>query len=238
MLIPQVAAFLALRPSPRHFIQDTRHQERDMPKLTSFPEFDSSHSKSLGDDHRVVVMKGALLSELMQQPRVLTEFPQWAVKTGLQTVMDDVATGKQPVTSLIEAIPPAAKLLQEDAVRLAAKLDLPYRWVVQGLLHGFSAGLVGIATGQEIVLPLPQITATYDPMEKRPPGRKSDPAVIERYTKWYVRCRIGGVKESALAQEYHETYHKAHYHKHTWKEDRETIIDGIKTIDRLLKLTQ
>lgn len=206
-------------------------------KLASFPEFESSHSNNLGDDRRVVVMKGAILSELVQQPRVLTKFPQWALKTGLHTVMDDVATGKKPVTSLIAAIPPAAKQLQEDAVRLAAGLKLPYRWVAKDLLHGFGAGLVGIAVGQEIVLSFPQITVTYDPMQERATGRRPDEAALVRYAQWYVRHHVTGISVKTLAQGYHKTHHTAPHPTHTWKDDRKTVSDGIKEITRLLTLT-
>ncbi len=210
-----------------------------MPKLQSFPEFDSSDSATSGDDQRIVLMKGALLSELAQQPRVLTEYMQWTVKAGIHPVMQAVLDGKEPVTKLIAAIPSSAKSLQEDAVKLAAELNLPYRWVAQGLLHGFGAGLVGIATGEEIVLPLPQINLTYDPLPGRATGYKPDTEVIERYARWYVRCRISGVKESTLAQEYHETHaHPASSTKHTWREDRKTISQGIKEIERLLRLTK
>ncbi|MGE3979575.1 MAG: hypothetical protein AB7F94_18620 [Nitrospira sp.] len=207
-------------------------------RLQSFPDFDSSDSASLGDDRRVVLIKGALLAELVQQSSVLTQYMQWTVKAGLHTVMQDVLDGKQPVTTLIAAIPPVAKQLHQEVATLVAKLGLPYRWVHQGLLHGFGAGLVGIATGQEVVLPIPQINVTYDPTRSRPPGRKSDHAVIERYTKWYVSCRIGGVEERVLAKEYHETHTHPSSSTHTWREDRKTISNGIKEIERLLLLTK
>lgn len=208
-----------------------------MPKLQSFPEFDSSQSNSLGDDRRVVVMKGALLSELVRQPPVLTAYTQWTVKTGLHPVLQAVLDGNESVTNLIAAIPPASKQLHEEAFSLAAALGLPYRWVAQGLLHGFGAGLVGIATKQEIVLPLPQINVTYDPLTERPAGYKPDVAVIERYAQWYVRWRIGGVEERVLAQEYHETHAHPASSTHTWRHDRKTISVGIKEIERLLHLT-
>jgi|CXWL01.1.fsa_nt_gi hypothetical protein len=116
---------------------------RGMPKLTSFPEFDSSSSDNLGDDRRVVVMKGALLSELVQELLVRTKYLEWVVKTGLQTVMDDVATGKEPVTSLLAAIPPAAKLLHQEAATLAAELELPYRWVAKDCFMALARALWG-----------------------------------------------------------------------------------------------
>lgn len=210
-----------------------------MPKLTSFPEFDSSDSTTHGDDQRIVLMKGALLSELVQQPRVLTEYTQWPVKAGLYPLVRDVLDGIEPVTKLISAIPPAAKLLQEDAVRLAAELNLPYRWVAKDLLHGFGAGLVGIATGQEIVLPLSQINAPRDPMQKRPAGRRPKEGLIEQHARWYVRRRISGITVNSLAKEYHKTHQKTHHNPdHTWQEDRKMIQDGIKEIARLLKLTR
>ncbi len=209
-----------------------------MPKLQSFPEFNSADSTTHGDDQRIVLMKGALLSESVRQSRVLTAYTQWTVKAGLHPLIQDVLDGKEPVTTLIAAIPPAAKLLREDAVRLAAELNLPYRWVAQGLLHGFGAGLVGIATGQEIVLPLPQINLTYDPLTVRATGYKPDAEVIERYAQWYVRCWIGGVEERVLAQEYHETHAHPSSSTHTWREDRKTISKGIKEIERLLLLTK
>jgi hypothetical protein len=208
-------------------------------KLESFPEFDSSHSNSLGDDRRVVVMKGALLSELVRQPPVLTAYMQWTVKAGLAPVLQAVLDGNESVTNLIAAIPPAAKQLHEEAFRLAAALGLPYRWVAQGLLHGFGAGLVGLATGQEIVLPLPRINVTYDPLTMRAAGYKPDAEVIERYARWYVLCRIGGVEERVLAKEYHEIHaHPSSSTTHTWRHDRKTISDGIKEIERLLRLTK
>lgn len=211
-----------------------------MPKLTSFPEFDSSDSTTHGDDQRIVLMKGALLSELVQQPRVLTKYTQWPVKAGLYPLVRDILDGKEPVTKLIAAIPPAAKLLHEDAVKLAAELNLPYRWVAQGLLHGFGAGLVGIATGQEIVLPLPRITVTHNPTEKRPTGRRPKEGLIEQHARWYVRHRVSGVSVNALAQEYHEAHQAAVLEKHpdhSWEADRKTIYDGIKEVEGLLHLT-
>lgn len=210
-----------------------------MPRLTSFSEFDSSSSATHGDDRRVVVMKGAVLSELVRQSRVLTEYTQWTVKSGLHPLVLDVLDGKEPVTKLIAAIPPAAKVLQEDAVRFTAELKLPYRWLAKDLLHGFGAGLVGIAEGQEIVLPLSQIKPTYDPMQKRAHGRQPKEGVIEQYARWYVRHRVSGISKNKLAQAYHETHaHPASDKKgHTWQDDRKLILVGILEIERLLKLT-
>lgn len=210
-----------------------------MPKLQSFPEFDSSQSNSDGDDRRVVVMKGALMSEVVQLPRVLTEYPRWAVKTGLQKLMDDVATGKKSAEDLIAAIPSAAKQLHEEAVSLAAALGLPFRWVARDLLHGFGAGLVGIATGHEIALPLPQIMTTRDTATKRPSGRRPDEETLARYAQWYVHHRVSGITVNKLAQKYCEAHHRhpSYRNGHTWQNDRKTVLDGIKEIDHLLRLT-
>ncbi len=209
-----------------------------MPKLQSFPEFDLSHSSSLGDDRRVVVMKGTLMTELVRQPPVLMAYMQWTVKAGLHQVPQAVRDGNEPVASLIAAIPSASQQLHEKAFTLAAALGLPYRWVARDLLHGFGAGLVGIATKQEIVLPLPQINVTLDPTKARPTGRRPDEEALARYARWYVLRRISGVSVNVLARDYHETHHTALHQAHTWKADRKTILHGIQEVERLLQLTR
>lgn len=195
-----------------------------MPKLTSFPEFDSSSSTTLGDDRRVVLMKGAVLSELVQQPCIFKAFALFAVT----------------VSTLSPQTPETiARTLGPDAVQLARDIGLPYAWVAQGLLHGFVAGIEAIAAGQEIQLPLPRITLTHDPMQKRPAGRRPDEAALVRYAQWYVSHHVGGISMNALARKYHDTHQKKpHNLDHTWLDDRKTVSDGIKEVDRLLKLTR
>lgn len=248
-------------------------------KLQSFPEFDSSLSDTHGDDQRVVVMKGALLSELVQQPPcIIHVFARWAVATGLLKLTKKVvhasdrlakalklshrsalnppdgsvipsgsfskgtrrliATRETAIARFREGLDSVARTLGHDAAKVAQEVGLPYAWVVQGLLHGFAAGMGAVAAGQEIILPLPQISVTFDPLTERPRGYKPDQEVIERYGQWYVRNRISGVTESELAQEYHKTRHTAPHSTHTWQHDRKTIFDGINEIERLLRLTR
>lgn len=195
-----------------------------MPKLTSFPKFDSSESTTHGDDQRIVLMKGALLSELVQQPCILKVFAHWAV-------------------AITDIIPPqtaqaVARRLGPDAVQLAQAVGLPYAWVAQGLLHGFVAGIEAITAGKEIVLPLPSITITVDPLQDRPAGRKPEPDAIERFARWYVLHPVSGMSVNVLARDYHTTHHTAPHQTHTWKTDRKTILHGIQEVERLLQLTR
>jgi hypothetical protein len=128
--------------------------------------------------------------------------------------------------------------LGHDTVKIAEELGLPYAWVSQGLLHAFVAGNYAMAAGQEIVLPLPQITVTFDPSTETPRGRMPKEGVIERYSQWYVRRNVSGVELDELALEYHATHeHPASSSSHTWRHDRKLIYHGIKEVERLLKLT-
>lgn len=246
-------------------------------KLTSFPEFDAVHSDNQGDDHRIPIMKGALLSELVQQPCIVKVFAHWGVATGLFNLADElgnasdrlakalklpdrtalnsdevskfdvatlskrtrdlVATREAAVARFGAELQSLARTVGPDAEKVAEQIGLPYRWVEQGLLHGFGGGMAAIAAGQEIVFPLPQIVVTSDGNPRRR-GRRSDASTIGRYAQWYVQHRISGVSANELARQYHETFHRALHHTHTWKHDRKTIRDGIAEVERLLKLTR
>lgn len=54
-----------------------------MHRLEHFPPFDTFESKDLGDSKRYVLMRAALLSELVQVPIVQQAFARWGKQTGL-----------------------------------------------------------------------------------------------------------------------------------------------------------
>lgn len=211
-----------------------------MPELTPVTKFDSAASTSRGDVQRIVLMKRVILSELVQHPRVATEYTQWPMKSGHHPLVRGVLDSKKPLTERLEGIRRALKVFRKDAVKLATALSLSYEWVAEGLLDGFISVLVGIAIGHKLPPGSPLVADNRDAITKGPSGRKPKTGVIEKSSRWYVRHRVSGVSVNTLAREYHQAHQAVFLEKqpdHSWQDDRKTVYDGIKEIDRLIKLT-
>ena len=152
----------------------------------------------------------------------------------------------------LSAIP---KALHRDAVQAAKTLQLPWLWVIQGLVRAYvlQCGAVAVgfpfalsqtveptpitltvpaSTNNRKVLALVQAARRARRDGSRMPKRKVE--VIARNARWFVRHEIDGVPIAELAREHHAAYHG----DIVCENDRALVQRGIRETKRLLDLTQ